>query len=269
MKGEIAAARLAVKECLADLGIYPDRREGQTFLTDTAVAEREAAALPLDGGETVLEIGPGLGILTEALSRRCARVIAVEKDRRLVRYLKGKILHDNVEVIEGDAMVMDLPSFDIATGNLPYSVASQLLFRLSNLNMERGLFMLQEEVVNRITAVPGTAEYSRISVSMQRLYSVRRLFSVSHAHFYPQPDVDSAVIALNRLPDASASADFDSVVRLLFTQRRKKIRASVRHFYPALEGDVPHSERRIEELSLSEIEELVASIIKGKGADGR
>ncbi len=255
----------SIKETLADLGVFPDRKLGQTFLADEAVAEREALSTDITKNDVVLEIGPGLGILTSRLCALAGRVIAVEKDRRLSRYLTETLALDNLEVITGDALEIELPLFDIAAGNLPYSVSSPILFRLSEHGMGRGIFMIQKEVAERVVAVPFTAEYSRMSASLQRLYETIYLFDVGHSHFYPSPDVDSAVVRLLRRENAKPWPEFDSVVTLLFSQRRKTINAILRKSvagYQSLQERVPFGDRRIEELTNREMEKLVSWIIE-------
>ncbi len=253
-----------VKEMLANIGVYPDKRLGQTFLVDEDVARREAEAAGVAGKDTVLEIGPGLGILTEELCVLAGRVIAVEKDRRLARYLRENLQADNLQVIEGDILEVDIPSYDVAVGNLPYSVSSPTIFRLSEGGMKRGLFMIQREVAERTVAGPFTAEYSRMSASLQRLYEVSLLFGVGHSHFYPQPDVDSAVIRLSRREGAKLWPEFDYFVGLLFSQRRKTINSILRKSvagYSGMSERAPFGEKRVEELSIAQMEELVGWLL--------
>ncbi len=249
-----------VKEMLANIGVYPSRRLGQTFLIDDDVASREASAAGIEPGDTVLEIGPGLGILTVELCRLARRVVAVEKDRRLARYLADTVAAENLEIIEGDLLLIDLPPFDIAVGNLPYSVSSPVIFRLADSKMKKGTFMIQKELAERAVAPPCTAEYSRMSASLQRLFDVRRLFDVGHSHFYPAPDVDSSVISLLRKQGARQWPEFDSVIGLLFSQRRKTVNSVLRKSvdgYALLSDRAPFSERRVEELTVLQMEELV------------
>lgn len=249
----------AVRDALGDLGISPDKRLGQTFLADAGIAVREAEEAELSDSDTVLEIGPGLGILTRELCIRAGRVIAIEKDRRLASYLASSMIAENLEVRQGDALEAELPQFDMAVGNLPYSASSPILFRLSDAGMPRGLFMIQKEVALRAAASPFTAEYSRMSVSLQRVYEVERLFDVGHSHFYPQPEVDSSVIRLRRREGAGRWPGFDGLVTMLFSQRRKTIHSIMRKSVPAfrtLSTEHPLCARRVEELTVAQIEEL-------------
>lgn len=250
----------SVREALADIGVSPDKRMGQTFLVDEKVAERETDAACLSDSDTVLEIGPGLGMLTSYLCARARLVVAVEKDRRLARHLSEAIDTPNLRVIEGDALSVELPEYDIAMGNLPYSVSSPIIFRLAEKGMRRALFMIQKEVAERVVAKPHTAEYSRMSAVLQRMYETTYHFEVGHSHFYPQPDVDSAVIGLSRRAGISEWKEFDTWVALLFSQRRKTINSIMRKSVPAyasLGRKSPFSELRIEELEIQQMEELV------------
>jgi len=254
----------AVKELLSNLGVYPDRKRGQTFLVDEHVAEREAIAANISPEERVLEIGPGLGMLTSFLLKYSRNVVAIESDRRLAKYLR-EVFSNRLQLLQGDALEMEIPSFDLAVGNLPYSTATPMIFRLSSLRMKRGLFMIQKEVARRIVEPPGTSEYSRISVMLQRLYNTKYLFEVGHSHFYPQPEVDSAVIMMERREGVEESVAFNELVSILFSHRRKTIRAALKQ--EGLTADVPYAQHRAEELGIKEMEEL-ASLVFGPGESG-
>lgn len=252
-----------VKETLAGIGVSPDKRLGQSFLVDEAVADREIGVADIRDSETVLEIGPGLGILTSRLCARAGLVIAVEKDRRLARHLSSSIKEKNLRIVEGDALAVELPEFDLAMGNLPYSVSSPIIFRLVDAGMARAVFMIQKEVAERVVAGPHTAEYSRMSATLQRQYEVAYHFDVGHSHFYPQPEVDSAVIELRRKRGVGAWKVFDEWITLLFSQRRKTINSILRKSvaaYSSVGQRAPYGDRRIEELEISEMEGLVTWI---------
>jgi 16S rRNA (adenine1518-N6/adenine1519-N6)-dimethyltransferase len=241
-----------------ELGIYPSKRFGQTFLVDDSIAEREVESAGIKPKDSVLEIGPGLGVLTERIAERAGRVTVIENDQRLAFYLRERF-GDTVEVIEGDAMSVRLPKFDVAVGNLPYSVSSQLIFRLVNSGMKRGLFMLQKEMAQRVVAPPFTAEYSRMAAVLQRSNRIELLFDVGHTHFYPQPDVDSSVLLFRAIRGVKRWPEYERAAALLFSQRRKTIASILRKTAgggTGLDG-IPFGTRRIEELSVEQIEELV------------
>ncbi|MBX8632462.1 MAG: ribosomal RNA small subunit methyltransferase A [Thermoplasmata archaeon] len=247
------------RQALMELGIYPSRKHGQTFLVDEEIADREVENAKIGRRDSVLEIGPGLGVLTERISGSCRKLTVIESDPRLVLYLREKF-GDAVEVIEGDAMEVDLPQFDVAIGNLPYSVASQLIFRLSDAGMKKGLFMIQREMAQRVVARPFTAEYSRMGAVLQRSYSIDMLFDVGHSHFYPQPDVDSSVLFFRARKGVKRWPEYERAVTLLFSQRRKTIASILRKRVGSGSinfNSMPHGSRRIEELTIDEIEEVV------------
>ena len=241
-----------------ELGIYPSKRFGQTFLIDESIAEREIESAQIRPKDTVLEIGPGLGVLTERIVQKARRVVAIENDRRLAIYLREKF-GDALEVVEGDAMDAKLPKFDVAIGNLPYSVSSQLIFRLVNSGMKKGLFMIQKEMALRVVAPPFTAEYSRMAAVLQRSNHIELLFDVGHTHFYPQPDVDSSVLRFVAIRGVKKWPEYERAAALLFSQRRKTIASILRKTVRGgidLDG-MPFGTRRMEELNVKQIEELV------------
>lgn len=252
-----------------EIGLYPRRRLGQTFLSDEEIADREISVSGITENDTVLEIGPGLGILTTRLCEIAKKVIAVEVDERLVSHLR-ELLGNRVEVIHGDGMDVELPEFDMAIGNLPYSVASQLIFRLSDAGMKRGLFMIQREMAERTVAPPYTAEYSRMAAVLQRSYHVELLFNVGHSHFYPQPDVDSSVLLFRKRKGVKKWPEYERAVAILFSQRRKTMASVLRKSLPENHGldlhSMPFGSRRVEELTVKEIEKVVRWLLTDDGA---
>src|SRR5437867_8888154 len=197
LKGR-GAVRRAVdgdpREVLADLGVRPRRRMGQHFLIDARVAARQVAHAQIRPSDVVLEIGPGLGVLTRLLAERAKRVIAIESDRRFAPYLRRRL--PQVEVIQGDALRVDWPRFDVMTSNLPYQISSPLTFRLLDHAFDRAVLMYQWEFARRMRASPGTADYSRLTVGVYRRAACEILERVPRNAFYPQPRVDSALVSL-------------------------------------------------------------------------
>ncbi len=218
-------------------GIRPSRRKGQSFLIQPDIARRIALAADVPPGATVIEIGPGLGILTRALAPLCRRLLAVEIDSRLVRVLSEEgSLPPNVERIEGDALETDLGAMArlwrapaLVVSNLPYAASTPLLFRLLEAGpvFRRWVLMLQREVAERILAAPGSKGYGALTVPLQLFTDVERLFSVGRMNFHPRPDVDSVVLRFDvRSPGASGVADpalLRAVVRAAFGRRRKTL----------------------------------------------
>lgn len=227
----------SARSLLARHGIHPSRRRGQSFLVQPDIARRIAEAAEIPAGATVIEIGPGLGILTRALAPRCRHLLAVEIDPRLVRVLEEEAaLPPNVEIVTGDALAVDLPGLArrwrgpaLVVSNLPYAVSTPLIFRLLEAGpvLRRWVLMLQREVAGRILAAPGGKAYGALSVPLQLLTDVRRLFSVGRSNFHPRPAVDSVVLRFDvRPPERSGVADpalLRAVVREAFGRRRKTL----------------------------------------------
>ncbi len=229
-------ARREAREALAAAGLRPRKRWGQHFLCDPSVARRIVDTAELGPRSVVLEIGPGLGALTEALAARAGRLYLVEIDPGLATRLAE--LHagnPRVRVVEGDVLALPLaelvcePSVTVVA-NLPYNVATPVLFRLLDLRARfpRAVLMLQREVAARLAARAGSAEYGVTSVLVQAFAEVRVAFGVSRRSFLPRPDVDSALVdirwSVGPRADVGDVELFRAVVRAAFGQRRKMLR---------------------------------------------
>jgi 16S rRNA (adenine1518-N6/adenine1519-N6)-dimethyltransferase len=237
---------------------------GQHFLVDSRVAERHVAHASIGPSDVVLEIGPGLGILTHRLAERARRVVAIEADRRFVGYLRQTL--PEVDVITGDALKVEWPSFDVLASNLPYQISSPLTFRLLDHPFDRAVLMYQREFARRMIAKPGTPDYSRLTVGVYRRASATILERVPRNAFHPQPRVDSAIVRLDPRPTPFPLNDaerYDAVVDALFAHRRKTVENGLRLGWKALAAspealeaflpDLPYRTRRVEELSPEEI----------------
>ena len=228
---------LSPKTLLNRLGLRPKKALGQHFLVHPHQARRIVAALNLTGAETVVEIGAGLGALTSLLAAAARRVIALERDPELARFLTADLLVESpgVEVICHDVLEFDFPGAAqeagrplTVVGNLPYQITSPLLFILirdAAAFAQAGL-MMQQEVGARLTASPGTKDYGILSVLVQYHFRVIRLFSLSPGNFYPPPQVDSVVLRL--VPETPAPVALDAallhqVVKAAFGHRRKTL----------------------------------------------
>jgi len=212
------------------------KRFGQHFLEPAWVARLIAAVAPT-ADETFIEIGPGRGALTAPLAERAGKVIAVELDRDLAATLETRVAQ-NVRLVQADFLDVDLPQLlqgehtpVRVVGNLPYNVASPILFRLLDLADEGRLLrdatlMVQREVADRIVAAPGGGDYGAMSIQVQLLADVARVLSLPPGAFRPPPKVHSAVVQLRFRPpcvDVGSHAVFERVVRGLFLQRRKTL----------------------------------------------
>jgi 16S rRNA (adenine1518-N6/adenine1519-N6)-dimethyltransferase len=211
----------------------PRKRFSQNFLIDRHYVARIVEAIDPRPGDALVEIGPGRGALTRPLLERVARMTVLEIDRDLAAALEREY-GDRLDIVVGDALEFDFARLGRSlriVGNLPYHISSPLLFhcarfhsRLADLH-----FMLQAEVVDRMAASPDTPDYGRLSVTLQSLFDVRKLFRVPPGAFQPAPAVDSAVVRLVPLlptaqPRIADRALFEDVVAAGFGQRRKTLR---------------------------------------------
>lgn len=217
------------------------KRFGQNFLIDYSVIERIIGSVAASPGQHWVEIGPGLGALTEPLLSQGVRLEVIELDRDLVKFLTNKFdVEKNFTIHSADALNVDF--FELAgqdgslhiIGNLPYNISTPLLFHLLQFAhcIEDMHFMLQKEVVDRICAVPGSKKYGRLSIMTQYYCQAEKLFEVPPESFDPQPKVTSAIIFLlpHKTPpvDIISQTDFETVVTRAFSQRRKTLRNSLR-----------------------------------------
>lgn len=228
---------------LREIRVSPVRSLGQNFLHDRNLAAWIVSKAALSDDDYVIEIGPGLGALTELILDSGARVLAIEKDQRLAEFLRKRFPDTRLEIIHGDALDFDLRPLFAARrvkllGNLPYYVASQLLLKFIKYPspISLWLFMLQKEMARRISAAPGTSDYGALSLTVQLKYRVEFLRSVPATVFLPEPEVDSAIVRLvprlsNELPPHDAET-FSRVVRQGFSQRRKQLRNLLRSEVP-------------------------------------
>ena len=216
---------------LADrAGVRPDGTGDKHFLADERVLDRIVgyAPEPEEGGYAhVLEVGGGVGSLTQRLVEKYDRVTVVELDRELARFL-GDYFGDYVDVIQGDAVDVSLPEFDFSVSNLPYSASSPVLFRL--LPRAKPLVVtVQKEFADRVVAEPGEDDYGRLSVTARRYAKPEILETVPPSAFEPEPEVESAVLRFEPRENVRGDDFFDDVVRAVFTQRRKTLRNAVRN----------------------------------------
>lgn len=232
-----------IKKILEESGFFFKKSLGQNFLINPTVCPKMAESACLDGVEGVLEIGPGIGVLTNELAKRAKKVVAIELDSRLRPVLEKTLgEHKNVKIIFGDALKLDLAKIiaDEFSGmrvsvcaNLPYYVTSPILMRLleSRLNIESITVMVQYEAARRICAEVGSREAGAVTVAVNYYSSTKILFDVSRGSFMPQPNVDSTVIKLDILPKPAITPNdekgFFKFVHAAFSQRRKTLVNSV------------------------------------------
>ena len=216
------------------------KRFGQNFLVSPGIIHKIVDAIAPHPGDTVVEIGPGLGAITEPLLERIDHLQVVEIDRDLIARLQQRFVPGRLTVHEGDALKFDFGSLKGSgplkiVGNLPYNISSPLLFHLVAFAplVHDMHFMLQKEVVDRMVADPGTKDFGRLSVMLQYHYHMERLFVVPPGAFNPAPKVDSAIVRMipRKLGAGETAKDpalFARVVTAAFSQRRKMLRNTLR-----------------------------------------
>jgi len=221
-----------IRELLRQLGVRPSKALGQHFLHDLKIVRRMADLVGLTREDLVIEIGPGLGVLTQELAARAGKVIAIELDTRLVGYLREQFRDSTVEVVHGDALTADYTALTrgkpyVVAANLPYSVATAIIGRLLTVEHppERLIVMVQREVAERLVARAPDA--TALSVLAQFHTAARIAFRVGAGAFVPPPKVESAVLVLERRPEAPLPREewsrFFRVVHAGFAQRRKRL----------------------------------------------
>jgi 16S rRNA (adenine1518-N6/adenine1519-N6)-dimethyltransferase len=204
-------------------------------MTDNALLQRMISYAEVNAQDIVLEVGSGLGFLTELISQRCKQVVAVEVDAKLMKILREKFHSaNNVELIEGDVLKVAVPAFNKVVSTPPYFISSHLLFWLLSRPFDLAVLTFQKEFAERLAASVGTKDYGRLTVTTYYRADVELLECVHRNVFYPPPDVDSMVVRLKpkptppfKLKDEQA---FLNLVRTAFTQRNKKLRNAIRPF---------------------------------------
>lgn len=213
--------------------ITPRKSAGQSFLVSHDIARKIVLQANLTRNDTVLEIGGGLGILSQWAAKLAKCVYVVEVDPKLVVALK-EILEDttNVEIIEGDALHIDFPDVNKIVSNLPYSISSPITFRLlDEVNFELAVLMYQKEFAKRLIAEPGSTNYSRLSIETQYRANVVEVMEVPAQMFYPVPAVDSSIVAMTLReagPFARDSSMFHYMIRGIYSYPNKQLRNALR-----------------------------------------
>ena len=247
------------------------RRFGQNFLVSPGVVRKIVEAISPRPEDRMVEIGPGLGALTEPLLETLNHLHVVEIDRDLIARLRQRFAPERLAIHEGDALEFDFSTLGPGlrvVGNLPYNISTPLLFHLAAYadGVADMHFMLQKEVVDRIVAEPGGAEYGRLSVMLQYRFYTDRLFLVPPGAFNPAPKVDSAIVRLIPRPAAELGVSDEALLARLVTaafgQRRKMLRNTLRDFASEAQlaalGIAPTA--RAEELSVADYVALVKGL---------
>ena len=278
MEKPIIASPQVTQHILNRFKLRADKKLGQNFLIDEQVVRQIVAAAELSEADTVLEVGPGIGTLTQGLAESKANVVAVELDTRLLPVLATTLEgYDNVRVVHGDILKVDImeevgvPNFKVCA-NLPYYITTPIIFALleKRLPMERLVAMVQKEVAERMAAQPGGKDYGALSVAIQYYTEPEIAFIVPPTSFIPAPAVDSAVIVCKRHEkppvEVCDEALFFRVVKAAFSLRRKMLSNSLKNMgikseqvAKWLELAGVDGKRRAETLSLEDFAKLTNS----------
>ena len=278
MEKPIIASPQVTQHILNRFKLRADKKLGQNFLIDEQVVRQIVAAAELSEADTVLEVGPGIGTLTQGLAESKAQVVAVELDTRLLPVLATTLEgYDNVHVVHGDILKVDImeevgvPNFKVCA-NLPYYITTPIIFALleKRLPMERLVAMVQKEVAERMAAQPGGKDYGALSVAIQYYTEPEIAFIVPPTSFIPAPAVDSAVIVCKRREkppvEVCDEALFFRVVKAAFSLRRKMLSNSLKNMgikseqvAKWLELAGVDGKRRAETLSLEDFAKLTNS----------
>jgi 16S rRNA (adenine1518-N6/adenine1519-N6)-dimethyltransferase len=252
-----------MRRLISETGIVPKKSKGQNFLIDDRVAERHVGYADIAKTDRVLEVGPGLGVLTRKLIEVSDHVTCIELDSTLTQYI-GETYGDRIELIEGDAVKIDFPPFDKFVSNLPYSVSTPIIFKLLDYDFKKAVVMVQKEFADRMVADVGSPDYSRLTVNLFFRAECRILEKVPRSRFNPAPKVDSALVEIVPRPAPFTVKDerlFFKITEVTFNHRRKKIGTSLKAagIIPK-DADLPYLDARVESLRPAEIGELTDAV---------
>lgn len=261
-----------VKNFLRKYKIKPSKKFGQSFLVDENIIKRMIEYAEVNNNDTVLDIGSGLGFLTELLAERARKIIAVESDIRFANFLKEKFSENRkIEVWSGDFLKFNFKNrYNKIVSSPPYSIASKILFKLLEEKFTLAVLLLQKEFATRMIAVPGSSEYSRLTVMTRIKAEVEKLEDVPNTAFYPKPKVSSTIIKIKPMKIAFEISDmflFEKIVKFMFTQRKRKVKNVLQKLFkgrileiPTSLASIPHLERRVFTLKPEEIGEIADAI---------
>lgn len=234
------ATPIRTKQILEKYGLSAKKSLGQNFIVDTNILSKIVNAGEIDKDTTVIEVGPGIGALTEQLAKKARNVIAFEIDDRLLPVLEDTLSpYDNIEIIHSDVLKVDMKAFEkshlvdakevVLVANLPYYITTPIIMRFleSGIALDRMVLMMQKEVASRISASPSTKAYGSLSVAVQYYMNAEVAFTVPKTVFVPQPNVESAIIKLSEKAEKNVLVNdeplFFRLVRSSFVQRRKTL----------------------------------------------
>jgi 16S rRNA (adenine1518-N6/adenine1519-N6)-dimethyltransferase len=275
--------RTEIQHALSVLGTHPRQSLGQNFLHDKNLARWIVAQLRIEPGDHIVEIGPGLGALTGLLARDDVSLTLVEKDRRMVEWLRRRINSERVELFHIDALDLDLRKLYgrgpvKIIGNLPYYISTPVIAKYTSPLSPASMLVLtlQQEVAERLVAVPRTKQFGAMTVCASRRWNIRRAKKLPPSVFHPKPQVFSAVVIFERklARDITPCDDvfFERLVRRGFAERRKQLRnllVKYRDYWPSVCARLSAKETvRAEELSLADWERLAQMLQPARAQSG-
>ena len=222
-----------LKEKAEELGLYLDKKRGQCVLTENEIAHFAVESLAPEKSESVLEIGPGFGILTEILVKRARHVHAIEFDKKMIEFLKDTYNDQNLTLIHGDCIKTDWPPVSKIISNLPYHISGPFFSRLCFSNCTTGVFMVQKEFAERLMADVNTKEYNRVSILTQICFQIQIIKAVPRQAFYPQPEVDSVLIKIESQaskPEPASLHELEALLQGVFPYKGKVLQNGLKYY---------------------------------------
>ncbi|MBY8997469.1 MAG: ribosomal RNA small subunit methyltransferase A [Candidatus Thorarchaeota archaeon] len=231
-----------IRRLLNRYNVRPDKKRGQSFLNSHSVARDIIVLAGLSEKDDVLEIGGGFGVLTQLIAEKARQIHVIEIDPRLVKALRDALKDfTNVNIIEGDALLVDLPKANKIIANLPYSISSKITFRiLREMEFDDAILMYQKEFASRLVGCPGTTEYSRLTINVQYYAEVEEILEVPADMFYPVPAVDSTVVRMTPRKKGSFARDdavFHWMIRGIYPYPNKNLRNALQIWFRNLRID--------------------------------
>ncbi len=257
----------SARELMTSAGVIPKKSKGQNFLIDDRVADRIVNYGGITDKDRVLEVGPGFGILTDRLVNMAGNLTCIELDVKLAQYIRTTY-EGRLDLIEGDAVKVPFPEFDVFVSNLPYSVSTPIIFKLLEQDFRTAVVMVQKEFADRMVADVGSPDYSRLTVNLFYHADCEIMEPVPASRFDPRPKVDSAVVKITPRPAPFEVMDertFFKVTEACFNHRRKKIGTALRNtgLVESPEG-IPYKDDRIEQLRPAEIGEIADAVFSNR-----
>ncbi len=226
------SARATVKALLERFALRADKAFGQNFLVDDAILSKIVAAAELSPKDSVLEVGPGLGVLTQALAKTGAKVTSLELDQRLLPVLAETVgMLNNVRIIHTDALKFDFQTLiedSVMVANLPYNVATPVIMRaLESGRFKRLVFLVQKEVAERFTTSPGVKAYGALTVMIRYFGTAKRLYDVKPGAFMPPPNITSSIVRIDVNKNVTHDPQLANFVHECFRYRRKTLKKNL------------------------------------------